>query len=54
MTRLLTREELDRLLIDALTAERSRPTTDEPDPDYPQHNAGRDATVEHRRPLWFR
>ena len=51
MTRLLTREELDRLLIQALTAERTRPTTDEPDPDYPQHN---NAAEEHGCGRWYR
>jgi len=54
MTTYLTREELDRLLIQALTAERTRPTIDEPDPDYPQHNAGRDAATEHGCGRWFR
>ena len=54
MTRLLTRAELDRLLIDALMAERHRPTIDEPDPEYPQHNTGRDAADAHGVKRWLR
>ena len=54
MTRLLTQAELDRLLIDALMAERHRPTIDEPDPEYPQHNTGRDAAAEHGCGRWLR
>jgi hypothetical protein len=49
----MTNEELTERLVEALVRARHA-EPDEPDPDYPQHNTGRDAADEHGVKQWLR
>lgn len=54
MTRLLPREELDRLLIEALTAERERHLDDDPPDTWYASGAWRETAAEHGVDRWLR